>query len=130
MLRTDRDTKQTSPEHDLFCSALTVLIQLMRLLLYGDEAEMLRRNYKTTWQSNFEFPQKYITRQTAIYLKPRARSFTGQREKKSRLTFGRPTRKHVYFSEILNRIKFVMAITFCQKVRFQPSCIVMREVSL
>jgi uncharacterized protein YsxB (DUF464 family) len=68
MLRTDRDTKQTSPEHDLVCSALTVLIQLTRLLLYGDEVEILRRNYKNTWSSNFEFPQKYITHQIAIYL--------------------------------------------------------------
>jgi len=48
-MSTNRDTKQTSPEHDLVCSALTVLFQLMRLLLYGDEVEILRRNYKNTW---------------------------------------------------------------------------------
>jgi hypothetical protein len=56
VLRVVRDTKWISPEHkpealwyDVFCSVLTELIQLMRLLLYGDEVEILRTNYKKRW---------------------------------------------------------------------------------
>ena len=77
MLPTDRGMKQTSPEYDSVCSALTVLIQLMRLLLSGDEVEILRRNYRNTWSGNFEFPQKCITHQTAMCFNPRTRNFTG-----------------------------------------------------
>ena len=83
MLLTGRDMKQTSYECDLVSSALTALIQLMRLLLHDDEVKILRKNYKkkSTWSSNFEFPQKYITHQIAIYFNSRTRNFTGQKKK-------------------------------------------------
>jgi hypothetical protein len=90
----------------------------MRLLLYGDEVEILRRNYKHTWSSNFEFPQKYITHQTAICFNPRTRNVTGH--KKNGLTVNRPTHKHV-FDEIVKRITFFNWHKILTKVCLNPA---------
>jgi hypothetical protein len=76
----------------------------MRLLLYGDEAEILRRNYKHTWSSNIEFPQKCITHHTEICFLTHGHAILQDTEKNG-LAVNRPTHKHV-FDEIVKGIKF------------------------